>query len=102
MSKKKKPLKTYQYRLYSSEEVKKILAWTSNQRRELFNYFLKQYRKEDKRISKLPHREQVKEWNKLRDKQVKELVPIKEKKPQLYQIQAQVLQDLPYREIPAF
>lgn len=58
-----KNLKTYQYRLYLSEEAKKILAGTSNERRLLFNYFLKQYRKEDKWVSKLPRREreQIKE-----------------------------------------
>ena len=79
---------TYKYRIEPNQEVKNILTWTTNELRLLYNYFLKQYKKEDKRISKLPLKEQKKEWNKLLDKK---------QKPHLYQIQSQVLHDIPYR-----
>ncbi|WP_147410200.1 hypothetical protein [endosymbiont GvMRE of Glomus versiforme] len=65
---------TCQYRIYPNKEIKKLLNWTSNELLKLYNHFLKQYRKEDKIISKLPLKEQKKERNKLLDKQQKELI----------------------------
>jgi hypothetical protein len=52
---------TYQYRIEPSQEVKNIFARTANELRKLYNCFLKQYHKEDKRISKLTVKEQRKE-----------------------------------------
>lgn len=91
---------TYQYRIEPSQEIKNILAWTANELRKLYNHFLKQYRKEDKQISKLEPKEQRREWSKLLDKQQKKLVDIKKQNPKLYNIQSQVLHDIPYRLLP--
>ena len=74
---------TYKYRIEPNQTVKNILAWTANELRLLYNRFLKQYRKEDKRISKLHPKEQKREWSKLLDKQQKELINLKKKPPTL-------------------